>query len=106
MNLSGTVIRKVSNFYKISKSKIIIIHDDLDIIVGGVKIKIGGGTGGHNGLLSIDEAIGNEYKRLRIGISHPGSKDLVSSYVLEKFNKDEKQTIDKIIQALIALILN
>ena len=102
MNHSGPVIREVLNFYKISKSKIIIIHDDIDLIVGKVKIKIGGGNGGHNGLLSIDEAIGNEYKRLRIGISHPGSKDLVSSYVLEKFNKDEKQTIDKIIQALIA----
>ena len=80
MNQSGPVIREVLNFYKISKSKIIIIHDDIDLIVGKVKIKNGGGNGGHKGLSSIDENIGRNYKRLRIGVGHPGSKELVSSH--------------------------
>ena len=100
MNLSGSVIGKIINFYKIPKSKILIIHDDLDLVVGKVKIKTGGGNGGHNGLSSIDNAIGKNYKRLRIGIGHPGSKELVSSYVLEKFNKNDKKIIDKIIKSL------
>ena len=100
MNVSGLPIGGIVNFFKIPKSKILIIHDDLDLVVGKVKIKIGGGNGGHNGLSSIDQAIGKNYKRLRIGISHPGSKDLVSSYVLKKFNKADRKIIEKIIQIL------
>ena len=100
MNLSGEVIRKISNFYKISNLKIIVIHDDLDLIFGKVKIKIGGGNGGHKGLLSIDNMISKDYKRLRIGIGHPGSKDLVSKYVLNNFNKEEKIIITNVINIL------
>ena len=100
MNLSGPVIREIINFYKIPKSKILVIHDDLDLVVGKIKTKIGGGNGGHNGLSSIDEAIGTNYKRLRIGINHPGSKELVSSYVLEKFNKEDRKIINRIIKIL------
>ena len=100
MNHSGPVIREVLNFYKISKSKIIIIHDDIDLIVGKVKIKIGGGNGGHKGLSSIDASIGKNYKRLRIGVGHPGSKKLVSSHVLKKFNRKDRKIIDKIIDLL------
>ena len=100
MNLSGPVIREIINFYKIPKSKLLIIHDDLDLIVGKVKIKIGGGNGGHNGLSSIDQSIGTNYRRLRIGIDHPGLKNLVSSYVLKKFNKEDRKIINKIIKFL------
>ena len=100
MNISGLPIREIVNFHKIPKSKILIIHDDLDLVVGKVKIKIGGGNGGHNGLSSIDDAIGTNYKRLRIGINHPGSKELVSSYVLEKFNIDDRKIIDKVIESI------
>ena len=100
MNLSGQVIGEVTKFYKIPCSKILIIHDDLDLIVGIVKIKIGGGNGGHNGLLSIDRTINRNYKRLRIGIGHPGSKEQVSSYVLKKFNKVDRKIIDRIIELL------
>ena len=95
MNQSGTPISKLVNFYKISKSKIIVIHDDLDLSINKIKIKTGGGHGGHNGLLSVDEAIGNNYKRLRIGIGHPGIKEKVSSYVLEKFSNQDREIIDK-----------
>ena len=103
MNVSGPPIGEIVNFFKIPKSKILIIHDDLDLVVGKVKIKIGGGNGGHNGLSSIDQAIGKNYKRLRIGIGRPGSKDLVSSYVLKKFNKADRKIIEKIIEVLTEL---
>ena len=100
MNKSGPPISKLINFYKIPKSKIIVIHDDLDLVVNKVKIKIGGGNGGHNGIASIDESIGNDYKRLRIGIGHPGIKEMVSSYVLEKFSSIDRELIDKKITLL------
>ena len=98
MNLSGLSIREVISFYKISKSNLIVAHDDLDLSVGKIKIKIGGGNGGHNGLANIDQIIGIAYKRLRIGIGHPGLKELVDKYVLEKFKKDEKEVINQIIE--------
>jgi PTH1 family peptidyl-tRNA hydrolase len=82
------------NFYKIDKKKIYIIHDDLDLELGKVKLKFGGGNGGHNGLSNIDEMIGKDYNRIRIGINHPGSKDLVSNYVLNKFTNDEMSLIE------------
>jgi PTH1 family peptidyl-tRNA hydrolase len=77
------------------KSKILIIHDDLDLAIDKIKTKIGGGNGGHNGLLSIDGAIGSNYKRLRIGIGRPEVKEMVSSYVLEKFSNKDRELIDK-----------
>ena len=94
MNLSGPPIGKLMNFYKIPISNLIIIHDDLDLEISKVKIKTGGGNGGHNGLQSIDETIGKNYKRLRIGIGHPGLKEMVSSYVLEKFSNQDRKLID------------
>ena len=100
MNISGPPISKIINFYKISKDRIIVIHDDLDLSVGKVKIKTGGGNGGHNGLLSVDKSIGNNYMRIRIGIGHPGIKKKVSSYVLEKFSNQDKEIIDNRISLL------
>jgi len=95
MNLSGQPIREVMNFYKIEKNRLFIVHDDLDLELGKVKVKVGGGNGGHNGLSNIDEMIGNDYYRIRIGIDHPGEKHLVSNYVLNKFNETEKDIINK-----------
>ena len=95
MNLSGQPIREVMNFYKIEKNKLFIVHDDLDLELGKVKVKVGGGNGGHNGLSNIDEMIGNDYYRIRIGIDHPGEKHLVSNYVLNKFNETEIDIINK-----------
>ena len=94
MNLSGQPIQEIVNFYKIDKKKIYIIHDDLDLELGKVKLKFSGGNGGHNGLTNIDEMMGKDYNRIRIGINHPGSKDLVSNYVLNKFTNDEKSLIE------------
>ena len=98
MNLSGSSIQEIINFYKILKSNIMVVHDDLDLPIGKIKTKLGGGNGGHNGLLSIDQAIGVTYNRLRIGIGHPGLKELVNKYVLEKFEKNEKEIINKVIE--------
>ena len=94
MNLSGQPIQEIVNFYKIDKKKIYVIHDDLDLELGKIKLKFGGGNGGHNGLSNIDEMIGKDYNRIRIGINHPGSKDLVSNYVLNKFTNDEMSLIE------------
>ena len=94
MNLSGSVVLETLNFYKIKNSNLYVIHDDLDLTIAKIKIKIGGGSSGHNGLESIDNYIWNKYHRIRIGIDHPGNKDLVSNYVLNKFSKIEKILID------------
>ena len=94
MNLSGSVVLEILNFYKIRNFNLYVIHDDLDLKTAKIKIKIGGGSGGHNGLESIDNYIGKQYHRIRIGIDHPGNKNLVSRYVLNKFSKIEKILID------------
>ena len=97
MNLSGQPLGRFLNYYKISKKNLTIIHDDIDLEVGKFKIKYGGSNAGHNGLQSVDETIGNLYNRFRIGIGHPGNKDMVNHYVLEKFKSNEQKTIRRLI---------
>lgn len=98
MNLSGESVSSLSRFYKINPSNIIVIHDDIDLPLGKIKVKIGGGSGGHNGLKSIDKYIGKEYLRIRIGIGRPENpKYDISSYVLEKFSTNEKKIMDNMI---------
>ncbi len=94
MNLSGKVISEILNFYKIGINNTFVVHDDLDLKLAKIKLKKGGGSGGHNGLESIDEFIGNKYYRIRIGIDHPGNKDLVPNYVLNNFTAQEESLID------------
>ncbi|MBD5405684.1 aminoacyl-tRNA hydrolase [bacterium] len=96
MNLSGEAVQAITTLYKIKPEDIIVIHDDLDLKTGVIKTKQGGGTGGHNGLKSIDSKIGNNYHRIRIGISHP--RDInpnqdVASYVLSKFSPEDMKKI-------------
>ncbi len=98
MNLSGQPLASFLHYYKIPIKNLTVIHDDLDLILGKIKVKKGGGNAGHHGLLSIDGVIGNSYNRLRIGIGHPPSKKFVTKYVLEKFNLEEKKIINKIIE--------
>ena len=93
MNKSGTSISEITRFYKIPITNIIVIHDDLDLEFLKIKVKTGGGDGGHNGLKSVDSMIGKNYSRLRIGIAHPGSQERVNNYVLGKFKKDELEKI-------------
>ncbi|MGX6960102.1 MAG: aminoacyl-tRNA hydrolase [Rickettsia endosymbiont of Pentastiridius leporinus] len=100
MNLSGKSVISVKTYYNISLEKVFVIHDDIDLDIGRIKFKIGGGNGGHNGLKSIDGTIGNNYNRIRIGVGRPQNNQDVADYVLNNFPKSEyviaEQTIDKI----------
>lgn len=89
MNLSGRGVSPVLSFYKIPLENVIVFHDDLDLDPGVIRIKKGGGHGGHNGLKSLDGTIGKDYWRVRLGIGHPGHKDAVSGYVLSNFRPNE-----------------
>lgn len=100
MNLSGSAIAKILNFYKLPLENLIVIHDDLDLNLARTKMKIGGGSAGHNGLKSIDQQLGNNYYRLRIGIGRPQTQD-VSNFVLSNFNTDEQLAINKLTSALL-----
>jgi peptidyl-tRNA hydrolase, PTH1 family len=90
MNESGRAVGEAAGFYKIGLDDIAVVHDELDLAPGKVRIKVGGGVAGHNGLRSISAHIGNDYKRVRIGIGHPGDKNIVHSYVLSDFAKAER----------------
>ena len=96
MNVSGNAVQKVKNFYDIDPNNIVIIHDDIDLELGKIKLKKGGGDGGHNGLKSIIKMIGSEFNRIRIGIGRP-EKISVSSYVLNNFREQEVPLLKKII---------
>ncbi len=94
MNLSGNSVVKVANFYKILPANIVVIHDDMDLPVGKLKAKCGGGAGGHNGLKSIDAAISPNYNRIRIGVGHPLSRgEAVVNHVLSGFSKADAEVI-------------
>jgi PTH1 family peptidyl-tRNA hydrolase len=90
MNESGRAVGEAANFYKIGLDDIAVVHDELDLAPGKLRIKRGGGVAGHNGLRSITAHVGNDYKRIRIGIGHPGDKNIVHSYVLSDFGKAER----------------
>ena len=96
MNLSGQSVQAVRHFYKIPNQNIFVFHDELDLGLGKIRTKYGGGSAGHNGLRSIIQHIGADFNRIRIGIGHPGKKELVSSYVLSDFNKQEYMRVQKI----------
>ncbi|MGD1886359.1 MAG: aminoacyl-tRNA hydrolase [Cohaesibacteraceae bacterium] len=87
MNLSGQAVGEAARFYKLESDAITVFHDELDLEPSRTRIKRGGGHGGHNGLKSLDAHLGKDYRRIRVGIGHPGHKDLVSDYVLKDFPK-------------------
>ena len=93
MNMSGIPIKSFCDYYKIDIEKIIVFHDDIDLKIGRVKFKNDGSSGGHKGIISIDKNFGTNYNRLRLGIGRPEIKNLVDSYVLQKFDKTEEQTL-------------
>ena len=100
MNLSGDSVGEAMRFYKLKPADIIVIHDELDLAPGKLKLKTGGGNGGHNGLKSIDAHCGKDYKRLRIGIGHPGHKDRVNPHVLGDFAKADAEWLDPLLDAI------
>lgn len=108
MNKSGQSVVPLLNFYQIANDELLIAHDELDLDVGRMRLKIGGGHGGHNGLRDIVPHIGANFYRLRLGIGHPGHKSLVSGYVLGKPTSDEQialqAMLDEALQALPDLV--
>ncbi|OIR07991.1 peptidyl-tRNA hydrolase [mine drainage metagenome] len=90
MNLSGQAVAAAARFHKIGNDHVLVLHDELDLPPGKVRVKTGGGAGGHNGLKSIDAHLGNDYRRVRLGIGHPGDKTLVTPWVLGDFAKADQ----------------
>lgn len=100
MNESGRAVGEAARFLKISEPDIIVLHDELDLAPGKLKAKAGGGNAGHNGLRSISQHVGNDYVRVRIGIGHPGSKELVHGYVLHDFARADEVWLDPLLDAI------
>lgn len=100
MNNSGDSIQAAAKFYKLGADDITVLYDEIDLAPGKVRIKRGGGTGGHNGLRSIDPQIGTGYRRVRIGVGHPGHKDAVMPWVLGDFSKEERTWMDPLLDTL------
>lgn len=99
MNLSGNSVVKAAMFYKILPDNIVVIHDDMDLDISQIKAKTGGGSGGHNGLKSIDSHITNGYHRVRLGVGHPkGVGEVVVNHVLSRFSKTEQEFLDQNIE--------
>ena len=98
MNNSGICIKELVEYFKIDVENIFVFHDDIDVDLGKIKVKFGGGSAGHNGIESIDKNIGKSYSRIRIGIGRPEKKPGVPDYVLNDFVDDEKENIKTVIQ--------
>ena len=100
MNESGQSVGEAARFLKIAENDIVIFHDELDLLPGRIKVKIGGGNAGHNGLRSISAHVGNETRRVRLGIGHPGAKDAVARYVLNDFAKADQTWLPDLLNAV------
>ena len=94
MNESGRAVQEAANFFKLGIDDIVVFQDELELPPAKVRVKIGGGIAGHNGLRSISAHIGNEYRRVRLGIGHPGVKELVHGYVLSDFAKSDRPWVE------------
>ncbi|OJW61755.1 MAG: aminoacyl-tRNA hydrolase [Sphingomonadales bacterium 63-6] len=102
MNESGRSVGEAMRFYKMDLSALTVFHDELDLAPFKVKVKTGGGTAGHNGLRSIDQHLGADFRRVRIGIGHPGHKDRVTGYVLGNYAKSEEDDLATMLGAISA----
>jgi peptidyl-tRNA hydrolase, PTH1 family len=101
VNCSGHAVAQAVRFYKLALQDVVVIHDELDLAAGKVRIKTGGGVAGHNGLRSIAEQLGSrDFRRVRIGIGHPGHKELVTGHVLGNFSADDRQWLEPLLDAL------
>jgi|SRR3984885_11384240 PTH1 family peptidyl-tRNA hydrolase len=94
MNESGRAVQEAANFFKLAAGDIVVFQDELELPSSKVRVKVGGGIAGHNGLRSISAHIGNDYRRVRLGIGHPGVKELVHSHVLSDFSKEERPWVE------------
>ncbi|AGH97723.1 Peptidyl-tRNA hydrolase [Micavibrio aeruginosavorus EPB] len=110
MNESGMAVGAAAKFFKVTPNRIVVFHDELDLAASKLRIKVGGGHAGHNGLRSIDSHLGRaDYMRVRLGIGHPGDKDRVHGHVLGDFSKDEQKWVDAMMSSIpdhVGLILS
>ncbi|MBS0003061.1 MAG: aminoacyl-tRNA hydrolase [Thioalkalivibrio sp.] len=104
MNKSGSAVQKLAAFYRIPPTEILVVHDDLDLPAGTVRLKAGGGHGGHNGLRDLHRHLGADYARLRIGIGHPGIREAVIGYVLERPGREEEIAMRQAIDAALGIV--
>jgi len=102
MNESGRAVGEAVRFYKLKLDDVIVFHDELDLAPGKIRVKTGGGVAGHNGLRSVTAHIGNDYVRVRIGIGHPGTKELVTHHVLRDFAKADRAWLEPLLAAIAA----
>jgi peptidyl-tRNA hydrolase, PTH1 family len=100
MNLSGQAVGEAMRFYKLEPADVTVFYDELDLAAGKVRVKSGGGAGGHNGIRSLDGHIGQDYRRVRIGIGHPGIKEMVTPHVLGDFAKTDYEWLEPLLDAL------
>jgi len=102
MNDSGRSVQAAMTFYKVAPEDVLVIHDEIDLAGGRVRVKRGGGHAGHNGLRSIHAHVGADYARVRLGVGHPGEKDKVAGHVLKDFAKAERDWVDRVIDGVAA----
>jgi PTH1 family peptidyl-tRNA hydrolase len=100
MNLSGESVAAAAHFYKLPPEQVIVIHDEIDLAFTKVRVKQDGGSGGHNGLRSIDGHLGPDYWRVRLGVGHPGIPELVIHHVLRPFSKEEMPLVEQLVEAV------
>ena len=100
MNESGRAVAEAAHFYKVALHDIVVFHDEIDLPRAKLRVKIGGGTAGHNGLRSITAYLGNDYRRVRIGVGHPGIKEMVQMHVLHDFDVSERDWVEALCEAV------
>lgn len=100
MNNSGQSVGEALRFYKLDPSALTVFYDEIDLAEGKLRIKTGGGAGGHNGIRSIDGHVGNAYRRVRIGVGHPGVREMVQHHVLGDFDKADREWLDPLLEAI------
>jgi PTH1 family peptidyl-tRNA hydrolase len=100
MNSSGDSVVQATRFYKITPAEVTVFYDEIDLVPGKVRVKRGGGSGGHNGIRSIDPQIGADYRRVRLGVGHPGRKEAVMPHVLGDFSKADHAWLDPLLDAV------
>jgi PTH1 family peptidyl-tRNA hydrolase len=100
MNDSGQAVQEASGFFKLAQDEITVFHDEIELPPAKLRVKVGGGIAGHNGLRSISAHVGNDYRRVRIGVGHPGVKELVHGYVLSDFFKQERPWVEALCEAI------
>ena len=100
MNESGRSVAAAAGFFGIPAEDVVVFHDEIDLAAGKIRVKLGGGHAGHNGLRDIHAHLGSDYRRVRLGVGHPGHKDLVTGHVLNRFAKADRDWVQSLLGAI------